>query len=177
MWIHLEVGYLCDTLSVLSNGLFFNRPWFIYNTEWCRLFFFFNFFWTFLWMHLAVSYLCHNLSVLSNRLVFGSSCQGCLFFLVFFLSVFPFQGAYHHLFWWSCIFRFSSCWFCIVCNLIPISIVPRTLLSSVELMITSFGKAVFSVSLHLDFVWFAIDCYLTCSLYSFTICGLLFSMM
>ena len=52
------------------------------------------------------------LSVLSNRFMFDSSCQGCIFFLL----VFPLQAAYHHLSWWSCIFRVSSCWLCIVCN-------------------------------------------------------------
>ena len=69
-----------------------------------------------LWIYLAVGYLCHTLSVLSNRLVFGSSCQGCLFFLAFFLSVFQLQAAYHHLSWWNCILHVSSCWLCMVCN-------------------------------------------------------------
>ena len=45
-----------------------------------------------------------------------------------------------------------------------------------QLIITCYGKAVFSVSLHLYFVWFAIYSYFTCSLYFF-ICGWLFSMM
>ena len=61
-------------------------------------------------------------------------------------------------------------------QLIPISLFPRTLLSSVELMMNCFGEAVFSVHLHVDFLWFAIYYYLTCSLYSF-MCGWLFSMM
>ena len=46
-----------------------------------------------------------------------------------------------------------------------------------ELIITCLGAAVFSVSLHVDFVCFAIYSYLTCSSYSFIICGWLFSMM
>ena len=61
-------------------------------------------------------------------------------------------------------------------QLIPISLFPRTLLSSVELMMNYFGEAVFSLYLHVDFVWFAIYYYLYCSLYSF-MCGWLFSMM
>ena len=65
-------------------------------------------------MHL-VGYLCHTLLVLSNRLVFGSSCQGCLFFLSS--------------------FRF---------------------LHFTQIIITCFGEALFSVSLHVDIVWFAI---------------------
>ena len=39
LWMHLAVGYLCHTLSVISNRLFLNRCWFIYNTEWCQLVF------------------------------------------------------------------------------------------------------------------------------------------
>ena len=152
VWIHLEEGYLCHTLSVISNGLFFNRPWLIYNTEWCRLFFFLNFLWTFLWMHL-VGYLCHTsffpiawclaaavkavLSLLSSFrfLHFTQLIITCFGQGVFSLSLhvdfvlfaidsnltcssysFIICGAYDHLFWWSCIFRVSSCWFCMVCN-------------------------------------------------------------
>ena len=63
--MHLALGYLCHTLSVISNRLFFNRPWFIYNTEWCRLLFL-QFLWTFLWMHL-VGYLCDTLLILSKH--------------------------------------------------------------------------------------------------------------
>ena len=86
-----KLSYWC-CMSLFCNILF------IGHSITCVEFLFSIFVWTFLWMHLAVGYLCHTLSVFSNRLMFGSSCQSCLFFLDFFLSVFRLHVAYHRLF-------------------------------------------------------------------------------
>ena len=112
--------FCCNLFPFCLLNMFFNRPWFIYNTQWC---------WTFPWMHLAVGYWCHTLLVLSNRLVFGSSCEG-FFISCFFISVFPLHTAYHHLFWWRCIFAFLFMLILYDLQLIPIWLVPCILLSA-----------------------------------------------
>ena len=46
-----------------------------------------------------------------------------------------------------------------------------------QLIITCLGKAVFSVSINFEFLWFSIDAYLNCSSYSFIMCGWVVSIM
>ena len=104
LWMHLAVGYLCHTLSVISNHLFFNRPWFMYNTKWCRLVFL-QFF-----LHFSVDASCttlfisyfvgsfqslcvwqelSRLSLLSCFLSFGVSTSGSLLWPVLMKLYFP----------------------------------------------------------------------------------------
>ena len=129
LWMHLAVGYLCNTLSVICNRLFFNRPWFIYNMEWCRLFFL-QFFMDFsvdvscsrLFMSyfvgsfesLGVWQQLSRLSLLSCFLSFGVSTSGSLSSPVMVKLYFP------------CLFIFILYGLL----LIPILLVPCTFLSA-----------------------------------------------
>ena len=95
----------------------------------CRIFFVI-FLWTFLWMHLAVGYLCHTLSVISNLGVWQQlSRLSHLFFLNFGVST---SGSLSSP---VLVKLYCPCLFMLILygfQLIPISLVPRIPLSSVD---------------------------------------------